>query len=97
VPHVGHVRRPNRPRPGSNRFAIPTPLSLPQSITAGPDGALWFTESNANKIGRLAAIPASKNECKNSGWKNFPGFKNQGQCVSYVATGGKNPPATKSG
>jgi hypothetical protein len=41
------------------------------------------------------AAPATKNECKNGGWKNFPdlGFKNQGDCVSYVATHGKNPPA----
>ena len=36
--------------------------------------------------------PATKDECSNGGWKNFFGFKNQGQCVSFVATGGKNPP-----
>lgn len=31
--------------------------------------------------------PASKNACKHGGWKSFtsPKFKNQGQCVSYVA------------
>jgi len=33
-------------------------------------------------------------QCKNGGWKNFPSppgpFKNQGQCVSYFASGGKN-------
>ena len=28
-------------------------LVHPTSITAGPDGALWFTESNSNKIGRI--------------------------------------------
>ena len=33
-------------------FAIPTTNSQPSAITAGPDGALWFTESNSNKIGR---------------------------------------------
>jgi hypothetical protein len=38
------------------------------------------------------ALPASKDECRNGGWRNFPGFKNQGDCVSFVATGGKNPP-----
>ena len=33
-----------------------------------------------------------KDQCKNGGWQNFtdPPFKNQGDCVSYVATGGKN-------
>jgi hypothetical protein len=35
--------------------------------------------------------PTTKDQCKNGGWKNFndPVFKNQGDCVSYVATGGK--------
>ena len=40
-----------------------------------------------------SALPTSTQECKNGGWRNFPGFKNQGHCVSFVATGGKNPPA----
>jgi hypothetical protein len=34
-----------------------------------------------------------KDVCKNGGWKDFGVFKNQGDCVSYIATGGKNPPA----
>ena len=37
-------------------------------------------------------FPTSKDQCKNGGWRNYPGFKNQGQCVSYVATGGKHQP-----
>jgi hypothetical protein len=29
--------------------------------------------------------PVSVDQCKNGGWKNFPGcFKNQGQCISFV-------------
>src|SRR6478672_9014570 len=32
--------------------------------------------------------------CKNAGWTTFqPAFKNQGDCVSFVATGGRNEPA----
>jgi hypothetical protein len=38
-------------------------------------------------------LPNNKDECKNSGWKTFGVFKNQGDCVSFVATKGKNPPA----
>ena len=38
-------------------------------------------------------FPTSKDQCKNGAWKNFGAFKNQGDCVSFVATGGKNPPA----
>jgi virginiamycin B lyase len=34
-------------------FPIPTASSLPSGITVGPDGALWFTESGAGKIGRI--------------------------------------------
>jgi sugar lactone lactonase YvrE len=34
-------------------FSIPTPGSRPLSITAGPDGNLWFTEWLGNKIGRI--------------------------------------------
>ncbi len=36
-----------------NEFLIPTAHSSPLSITAGPDGNLWFTESSANKIGEI--------------------------------------------
>jgi hypothetical protein len=36
-------------------------------------------------------LPTSTQECKNGGWRAF-GFKNQGDCVSFVATGGQNPP-----
>jgi hypothetical protein len=38
-------------------------------------------------------LPATKDQCKNGGWKTFGVFKNQGDCVSFVATKGKNPPA----
>jgi len=39
--------------------------------------------------------PASKDECKNGGWQTLQddrghAFKNEGDCVSFVATGGKN-------
>src|SRR5438067_405640 len=34
-------------------FPIPTPDSDPYVLTAGPDGNLWFTESEANQIGRI--------------------------------------------
>ncbi|HSL25388.1 MAG TPA: Calx-beta domain-containing protein [Acidimicrobiia bacterium] len=38
-------------------------------------------------------MPANKDQCKKGGWQTFGVFKNQGDCVSWVATGGKNPPA----
>jgi hypothetical protein len=37
-------------------------------------------------------LPIAKHECLNGGWKAYGIFKNQGDCVSFVATQGKNPP-----
>jgi virginiamycin B lyase len=34
-------------------FVIPTKKSSPHAIASGPDGALWFTEFEGNKIGRI--------------------------------------------
>ena len=39
-------------------YPLPTPDSAPGGLTVGPDGALWFTENDANKIGRLALVTA---------------------------------------
>jgi hypothetical protein len=41
--------------------------------------------------------PTTKDQCKNGGWRTYGIFKNQGDCVSFVATGGKNPPAKNPG
>ena len=39
-------------------FPVPTPNSRPYTIVPGPDGNLWFTESNGNKIGRITPAGA---------------------------------------
>src|SRR5262245_24955851 len=36
-----------------NTFALPTAGSAPSGIVDGPDGNLWFTEANTDKIGRI--------------------------------------------
>lgn len=48
----------------------------------------------------VSLLPVSKDECKGGEWQTFVNvligvqiFKNQGDCVSFVATKGKNPPA----
>jgi virginiamycin B lyase len=38
-----------------DEFPLPTPGSCPGGITAGPDGALWFTEEGTSRIGRMTA------------------------------------------
>ena len=52
-------------------------------------GAPIFSESFAS-TGVVELT--SKQQCRDRGWQSF-GFKNQGDCVSFVATGGKNPPS----
>lgn len=51
------------------------------------DGSVdWHTVTVNN-------TPDNKDDCKKDGWESFGVFKNQGDCVSFVATGGKNLPA----
>jgi hypothetical protein len=37
-------------------------------------------------------LPSSKDQCKNGGWRSYGIFRTQGDCVSFVATGGKSQP-----
>ena len=39
-------------------FHVPTGVSGPHDIAAGPDGNLWFTEILGNKIGRVTTSGA---------------------------------------
>ncbi|HUC30347.1 MAG TPA: LamG-like jellyroll fold domain-containing protein [Candidatus Acidoferrum sp.] len=39
-----------------NEFTPPTHAAFPYSITAGPDGNVWFTENQPNKIGEFNSV-----------------------------------------
>ena len=41
----------------------------------------------------ISATLLAKSGCMNGGWQSYGVFKNQGDCVSFVATGGSNQPA----
>jgi hypothetical protein len=44
-----------------------------------------LTESFTSSLAEPVLIaPTGKDDCKNDGWKGFPQFRNQGQCVSFV-------------
>jgi hypothetical protein len=48
-------------------------------------GAATLTESFASSLAQPVLIaPTSKDQCKKDGWRAFPQFRNQGQCVSSV-------------
>jgi virginiamycin B lyase len=55
---------------GITEYPIPTPNSVPRGITAGPDGALWFTEEDGSKIGRVD--PASVSPGTSNGITEYP-------------------------
>ena len=48
--------------------------------------------STVNGELQVPTTQVAKDQRKNGGWQNFtsPAFKNQGDCVSYFATGGGN-------
>ena len=50
---VGIAAAPAQATPRITEYPVPTVASMPQGITSGPDGNLWFTELAANKIGRI--------------------------------------------
>jgi len=77
-------------------------LAALMSITVGP---AWGQEIDGctDDDNDTPCLPTTTEECKNGGWQVFTTdgsghhhthpFKNQGDCVSFVATGGKNSPA----
>jgi hypothetical protein len=104
VYYLGISAFANRPTSvGGEIFQFGTRFPILEPI--GPGGSSPVTGWNELGLGTgayrvaltgtRACAPTTKEECKNGGWRNFPGFKNQGDCVSFVATGGKNPPANQ--
>lgn len=54
-----------------------------------------FTQSEVDGSSHglvMLPLPTTKDQCKGGGWEIYGVFKNQGDCVSYVATNGKNSP-----
>jgi len=68
--------------------------------TAGPNGPpyAYVGPGNPDIPAMQFTTSISQDQCKNGGWQsltdaNGTAFKNQGDCVSYVATGGRNSAA----
>jgi hypothetical protein len=57
-----------------------------------PSFSIFNEDFTSSLTETVPALPATKDECKNGGWQTFGVFKNQGECVSFVANGGKKPP-----
>jgi hypothetical protein len=103
VPTAGLIRVTDGggPASGADTFEVDThdgdlfdpPIPGPTDCSTFPTGI----QAGTNEVGDLTVIdapsaPASKAQCKNGGWRNYEGFKNQGQCVSFVGTRGDHSP-----
>jgi hypothetical protein len=56
----------------------------------------WWGDNSGSltvDVYRVNTNPTSATQCKNNGWKAYGVFKNQGDCVSFVASGAQNLPA----
>jgi hypothetical protein len=63
-----------------------------------PNTVVYRPEVDTVEVGDLTvhdapAVPTSKDQCKHGGWKIYGVFKNEGDCVSFVAKKGKNQPS----
>jgi hypothetical protein len=79
--------------PGGNTFgpaSLTTDASGSFELTIGTQDSgifeatvVWSTGTLTKSLYVDCSTPASKEECKHGGWKQF-GFKNQGQCIAFV-------------
>ncbi len=74
-------------------YAIPHPVkdvpkAFPVGITTGPDGALWFAERGAGKIGRITTAGDITAQFRIGGKARFPFFLATGPDGNLWATGG---------
>jgi hypothetical protein len=82
----GAVAITGNPASGST-FAIGT-----TTVTAVATDEVGNSASCSFTVTVKQGLPTSAAQCKNGGWQGFGIFKNQGDCVSFVATRGRNAP-----
>ena len=70
---------------------FPTAPPAPNCATASFSNQLVVTTGDI-VVHDAQPLPTSKAQCKTGGWRTFGVFKNQGDCVSFVATKGKSSP-----
>jgi hypothetical protein len=75
---------------------VPTGDITSASVLIDVQGSADVSKITFNGQSEVPAVPVtgptSKNACKHGGWKTFtqPHFRNQGQCVAWVATHGRH-------
>jgi hypothetical protein len=68
--------------------------SAPVISSFAPPAAAAGTPPPEHRTSTTTTLPGphTGNDCKNGGWERYGVFRNQGDCVSWVATHGKNEP-----
>ena len=79
------------PSAGVNTFSIGRADGPPTDCSR--EGNTLVGDGSTYTVVDAQASPTSTGQCKNGGWSSFGVFRNQGDCVSFVATKGKNPPS----
>jgi len=81
---------------GGGQVPVPTGTITSVDVLLDVQGSADLTKITFNGVTQVPVVaqvgpPTSKNACKHGGWKTFnhTTFKNQGQCVSYVASHGR--------
>jgi hypothetical protein len=92
APVFGLVSVEDNDGAGQDRSGVSLP-SEPLVCPTSPSTAVSPIFGGDITVHDAPAPPASKDQCANGGWRGFPGFRNRGDCVSFVATDGKNRPA----
>jgi hypothetical protein len=76
---------------GGGQVPFPTGTITSADVLIDVQGVADVSSITVNGISEVpvptVVVPTTKSDCKHGGWKTFtnPSFKNQGQCVSYVA------------
>jgi hypothetical protein len=69
---------------GADRISFAFNTANVLGCPADPSVALEPTSGGDVTVHDGVPRPTSKEQCKDGGWRNFPGFKNQGECVTFV-------------
>ena len=70
-------------------FVFLREISFSDGETSGE--LIQFHEDFSSNLSQPEPLGLTKEQCSDGGYERF-GFKNQGDCVSFVETGGKNQP-----
>jgi hypothetical protein len=72
---------------GQDRSAVTVGGPVPSVCPAFPSTGLSPIFAGDFTVHDAVPLPTSKTQCKSGGWRDFSGFKNQGECVKFVERG----------